>query len=386
MPSQPLKWTARELDGTGLYYLRSRYYLASTGRFLSEDALGLAAGLNLYVFAHNSPVGMRDPFGFDNSHGDDAGGFNFGDWYMGGMGGFSEFVDTWLMGGSTANFGDTAGRYDSGEASGWEVAGAGAWFGGNLVGAATGIYGAGKAAAVGIGRGAMGGFGGWCFPAGTPILTREGEKPIEGVKPGDVVLSADEETEKQSYQKVVRTFARRADELLTIRMEDGRSIEATPEHPFWVEGKGFVAAKRLARSDLLRDADGYSVAVVEVRSRRGEFRVYNFEVEGTHTYYAGGWWVHNMCPDEHLHHIFPQEFRAWFQSHGIASIDDFAYALPKDWHLQVIHKGWGGGYWNKQWKAFKNSNPNAGPDEIWEFAEQLMEQFGMDKRDLVPYH
>jgi RHS repeat-associated protein len=70
MPVQPLKWTARELDNTGLYFLRSRYYLASTGRFLSEDGIGLAGGLNLYVFAHNSPVGMRDPFGFDNSWGD----------------------------------------------------------------------------------------------------------------------------------------------------------------------------------------------------------------------------------------------------------------------------------------------------------------------------
>jgi RHS repeat-associated protein len=44
MPSQPLKWTARELDNTGLYYLRSRYYLSSTGRFLSEDGIGLAGG------------------------------------------------------------------------------------------------------------------------------------------------------------------------------------------------------------------------------------------------------------------------------------------------------------------------------------------------------
>jgi uncharacterized protein YjbI with pentapeptide repeats len=43
---------------------------------------------------------MRDPFGFDNSYGDDGGGFNLGDWYMGGMGGFSGFVDTYLMGGS----------------------------------------------------------------------------------------------------------------------------------------------------------------------------------------------------------------------------------------------------------------------------------------------
>lgn len=65
MPSQPLGWTAREYDGTGLYYLRGRYYHPGTGRFLSEDPIGLAGGLNLYSFAGNSPLGARDPFGLD---------------------------------------------------------------------------------------------------------------------------------------------------------------------------------------------------------------------------------------------------------------------------------------------------------------------------------
>jgi hypothetical protein len=63
-----------------------------------------------------------------------------------------------------------------------------------------------------------------------------------------------------------------------------------------VEGKGFVAAKRLARSDLLRHADGRRVAIREITARVGRFRVYNFTVRGTHTYYAAGWWVHNACP------------------------------------------------------------------------------------------
>lgn len=110
-----------------------------------------------------------------------------------------------------------------------------------------------------------------------------------------MVLSADPVTGEQSYQKVVRTFVKQADELFTITTEDGRSIEATGEHPFWVEGKGFIAAKRLARSDLLRDASGQAVRVARTSSRPGEFTVYNFEVENTHTYYAGDWWVHNNC-------------------------------------------------------------------------------------------
>jgi hypothetical protein len=79
---------------------------------------------------------------------------------------------------------------------------------------------------------------------------------------------------------VARTFVRESDEL-QITTADGRNVEATP-------GKGFVEAKRLARSDLLRDARGALSAVATVSSRRGTFRVYNFDVEPTHTYFAGG--------------------------------------------------------------------------------------------------
>jgi hypothetical protein len=45
------------------------------------------------------------------------------------------------------------------------------------------------------------------------------------------------------------------------------------------------------------DAEGKPAAVACVTERRGRFAVYNFEVEGTHTYHAGlgGWWVHNDC-------------------------------------------------------------------------------------------
>jgi hypothetical protein len=135
-----------------------------------------------------------------------------------------------------------------------------------------------------------------CFVAGTPVLTDQGEKPIEQIHAGDTVLSRDPVTGKQSYQRVERTFVNEADTILKIETEDGRSIESTPEHPFFVEGKGFIAAKKLARSDLLVDAKGGYHAIVSVTERHGKFTVYNFEVADTHTYYAGGWWVHNKCP------------------------------------------------------------------------------------------
>jgi hypothetical protein len=98
---------------------------------------------------------------------------------------------------------------------------------------------------------------------------------------------------------VERTFVRQTEQLVTITTEDGCSIEATEEHPFWVEGKGFIAARRLARSDLLRNARGESVRVEQVSIRAWRGTVYNFEVEDTHTYFVGsvnsGIWVHNTC-------------------------------------------------------------------------------------------
>jgi RHS repeat-associated protein len=38
------QFTGRENDGTGLYYLRARYYNPLFGRFLSEDPAGLSEG------------------------------------------------------------------------------------------------------------------------------------------------------------------------------------------------------------------------------------------------------------------------------------------------------------------------------------------------------
>jgi hypothetical protein len=70
-----------------------------------------------------------------------------------------------------------------------------------------------------------------------------------------------------------------------------------------VEGKGFVEARRLARSDLLRNARGESVAVEQVSIRAWRGTVYNFEVANTHTYFANGRWVHNTCPQEILNKL-----------------------------------------------------------------------------------
>jgi RHS repeat-associated protein len=57
-------WQGREYSWrTGLYFFRSRYYIASLGRWASKDAIGISGGLNLYLAFGNAPTVNVDPFG-----------------------------------------------------------------------------------------------------------------------------------------------------------------------------------------------------------------------------------------------------------------------------------------------------------------------------------
>ncbi len=62
--SNPFQYTARENDGTGLYYYRARYYHPQLQRFISEDPIEFEGGdVNLFAYVNNSPVTFADPWG-----------------------------------------------------------------------------------------------------------------------------------------------------------------------------------------------------------------------------------------------------------------------------------------------------------------------------------
>jgi RHS repeat-associated protein len=62
-PAASFAYTGREKDADDLYYFRSRYYSPSKQRFLSEDGIGLAGGLNPYAYVDGDPVNATDPTG-----------------------------------------------------------------------------------------------------------------------------------------------------------------------------------------------------------------------------------------------------------------------------------------------------------------------------------
>jgi RHS repeat-associated protein len=59
----PWRWPGQyEDEETGLYYNRFRYYDPETGRYVSQDPIGLAGGLALYGYVWD-PLGESDPYG-----------------------------------------------------------------------------------------------------------------------------------------------------------------------------------------------------------------------------------------------------------------------------------------------------------------------------------
>ena len=80
---------------------------------------------------------------------------------------------------------------------------------------------------------------------------------------------------------------------------DSDIIDTTTTHPFYVEGRGFVAAADLQEGDKIYALDGSLVEVkaVEIEKLAEEILVYNLEVEENHTYFVGEEvvLVHNSC-------------------------------------------------------------------------------------------
>jgi len=99
----------------------------------------------------------------------------------------------------------------------------------------------------------------------------------------------------------------------------------------------------------------------------------------------------NSClvpPREPLdkHHIFPQQqaLARWFKSKGI-DIHAFTVRIPRSFHQWLHSEGAEGGQWNEAWRQFQKKNFGATAEEIWRFAFELMDRFGVN-RPFVSYY
>ena len=135
-----------------------------------------------------------------------------------------------------------------------------------------------------------------CFVEGTPILTRTGKKTIDELRPGDWVISWDEETGEVIEGPVTEWYQREAPAIIDIFI-GVEKISCTTDHPFWVESRGWVLAFQLKRGMALQNREGESLIIDVVRRRDEVTQVFNVEIDGLHTYFISNLEIlsHNMC-------------------------------------------------------------------------------------------
>jgi len=126
-----------------------------------------------------------------------------------------------------------------------------------------------------------------CFTEDTLIYTKDGYKEIKDIEVGDEVYSENPETGEKGLKRVLNVFVNTTKELIHLKVGE-QEIKTTANHPFWVEGIGWVDAGDLKLGDRLVI---YSDDILEVKEAFVEYldkpiKVYNFEVENWHTYFV----------------------------------------------------------------------------------------------------
>jgi predicted lipid-binding transport protein (Tim44 family) len=134
---------------------------------------------------------------------------------------------------------------------------------------------------------------GGCFPAGTLVTTPGGDRPIETLAPGDLVVAIDDagravQTRVQArYETVAARF--------TLTTDTGRLV-TTAEHPLRGTDGQFREAASFRPGDLLSTWHRgrlHATAVRTVESASDLVTVYNLRVGEPHTFVADGYVVHN---------------------------------------------------------------------------------------------
>lgn len=158
-----------------------------------------------------------------------------------------------------------------------------------------------------------------CFVDGTQIATPFGDRNIEDLKVGDLVLTSN------GYEKIVRTTNRKADVICNV------GLCGTPNHPvFSSEINDYKPLKDITESELVR----YNSKTYNTPQLKGIQTVYNIEVENTHNYYANGILVHN-CNTKDRESRAERELtkRIWFElNSNIKNPSGWVVSTGTTWH------------------------------------------------------
>lgn len=160
------------------------------------------------------------------------------------------------------------------------------------------------------------GFSCCCFKGGTLITTDRGDKPIEEIKEGDLVLT------RNGYKKVTHSWCSGEKDCISVNVE-GSEIICTPDHRFIDAFNNEIEAQDLTEEITLLKAVKFRKNKYQLRPAHltaktsnvvGRYTVYDIEVEDCHEFFANGVLVHNCAYVDELDELDTQTAMAVVKS------------------------------------------------------------------------
>ena len=127
-----------------------------------------------------------------------------------------------------------------------------------------------------------------CFTGETLVAAENGQVRIDEIKVGDKIWAYDIHTGKNELKEVLTVYVHDQTEILHLHTTVG-DIDTTTNHPFYVTGRGWVAAGDINEGDEVFLIDGSTavVAGAELEKLEEPIKVYNLEVEDYNTFFVG---------------------------------------------------------------------------------------------------
>ena len=160
------------------------------------------------------------------------------------------------------------------------------------------------------------GFSCCCFKGGTLVTTDKGDKPIEEIKEGDLVLT------RKGFKKVTHSWCSGEKDCISVNVE-GSEIICTPDHRFIDAFNNEIEAQDLTEEITLLKAVKFRKNKYQLRPAHltaktssvvGRYTVYDIEVEDCHEFFANGVLVHNCAYVDELDELDTQTAMAVVKS------------------------------------------------------------------------
>ena len=160
------------------------------------------------------------------------------------------------------------------------------------------------------------GFSCCCFKGGTLVTTDKGDKSIEEIKEGDLVLT------RKGFKKVTHSWCSGEKDCISVNVE-GSEIICTPDHRFIDAFNNEIEVQDLTEEITLLKAvkfrkNKYRLRPAHLTAKTSyvveHCKVYDIEVEDCHEFFANGVLVHNCAYVDELDELDTQTAMAVVKS------------------------------------------------------------------------